>query len=311
MKILITGGTGFLGSHLCDYLINKGNHVICLDNNMTGSVNNIKHLLCNPNFEYIFHDVKIPFDVKVDQIYHLACPASPIHYQSASLETLLTSINGSINMLELAKKYNARILLTSTSEIYGDPLISPQIEEYWGNVNPIGLRSCYDEGKRVSETLFIEYNRVHNVDIRIVRIFNTYGPRLHKNDGRVISNFIIQALENKDITVYGSGNQTRSFCYVDDQIEGLYRLMNMESYVGPINIGNPNELTVLDIANTIIRLTNSESKIIFKSLPSDDPTKRKPDINKAKKYLNWEPNVDLESGLVKTISYFKNILKLV
>lgn len=311
MKIIVTGGCGFIGSNLCDKLIELGNHVLCIDNLLTGSENNVSHLKTNPNFQFVLHDVKneiyLPSNFIPDQIYHLACPASPIQYQEHSLDTLLTNIYGSINMLKSGKKYNCRVLLTSTSEIYGDPLVSPQNEEYWGNVNPIGLRSCYDEGKRVSETLFMEYNRVENVDIRIARIFNTYGERLHPCDGRVVSNFIVQSINNKSITIYGDGTQTRSFCYIQDQLNGLIKLMNSDQYVGPINIGNPNEINMKELAETIIKLTNSQSKLIYLPLPSDDPKKRNPDISKAKKYLNWEPVVSLEEGLINTINYFKNV----
>lgn len=309
MKILVTGGLGFIGSHLCIKLLELNHEVFCVDNLMTGSIDNVKSIIDNKNFQYKIKNVRDPIDIDFipDQIYHLACPASPIHYQYASLETLLTCLQGSINVLEFAHKCNSKILFTSTSEIYGDPEVSPQHEEYWGNVNTVGLRSCYDEGKRASETLFVEYNRVKGVDIRIARIFNTYGPHLHKNDGRVVSNFIIQALSNIPITLYGDGSQTRSFCYVDDQIDGLIKLMNMDKYVGPINIGNPNEINMKDLAEIIIRLTNSESKIVYCDLPSDDPKKRNPDITKAIKYLGWEPKINLEDGLIKTINYFRNI----
>lgn len=302
--ILVTGGTGFLGSHLCEKLLELGNYVICLDNNFTGSLDNIAHLRSNPKFEFIRHDVTKEIFIEVDQIYHLACPASPKNYQYNSIKTIKTNILGTLNMLGLAKRTKARILLTSTSEVYGDPQISPQVEEYWGNVNPIGIRSCYDEGKRLAETLMMEYHRNCGVDTRIVRIFNTYGPRLQKDDGRVVSNFIVQALQNKPITVYGDGSQTRSFCYVDDQINGLIKLMDSD-YNLPVNIGNPHEITVKEIAEIIVKLTNSKSEIVYEELPKDDPTKRKPDITKARTILGWEPKVGLEEGLTKTIEYFK------
>lgn len=302
--ILVTGGTGFLGSHLCEKLLELGNYVICLDNNFTGSLDNIAHLRSNPNFEFIRHDVTKEIFIEVDQIYHLACPASPKNYQYNSIKTIKTNILGTLNILGLAKRTKARILLTSTSEVYGDPQISPQVEEYWGNVNPIGIRSCYDEGKRLAETLMMEYHRNCGVDTRIVRIFNTYGPRLQKDDGRVVSNFIVQALQNKPITVYGDGSQTRSFCYVDDQINGLIKLMDSD-YNLPVNIGNPHEITVKEIAEIIVKLTNSKSEIVYEELPKDDPTKRKPDITKARTILGWEPKVGLEEGLTKTIEYFK------
>ncbi len=304
--ILITGGTGFLGSHLCEKLLLQGNYIICLDNNMTGSIKNISHLRNNPNFEFIRHDVTKDIFIEVDEIYHLACPASPKDYQENSIKTIKTNILGTLNMLGLAKRTKAKILLTSTSEVYGDPQISPQTEEYWGNVNPIGIRSCYDEGKRLAETLMMEYNRNCNVDTRIVRIFNTYGPKLNKNDGRVISNFIVQALNNEPITIYGDGSQTRSFCYVDDQIDGIVKLMNSD-YNLPVNIGNPYEITIKEIAEKILKLTGSNSEIIYKELPQDDPTKRNPDITKAKNILQWEPKIGLEEGLLKTIKYFKNL----
>jgi UDP-glucuronate decarboxylase len=308
MIILVTGGTGFIGSNLCSKLVqNHENHIICLDNNFTGSLKNIQHLRNLPNFEFIRHDVCQEILLEVDQIYHLACPASPKDYQYNSIKTIKTNILGTMNMLGLAKRTKAIILLSSTSEVYGDPKVSPQSEDYWGNVNPIGIRSCYDEGKRLAETLMMEYNRNCDVDIRIVRIFNTYGPNLNKNDGRVVSNFINQALENKDITIYGDGEQTRSFCYVDDLIRGLILLMNSETSeqtVLPINLGNPNELTMLELASIIIDMTGSKSEIVFKELPKDDPMQRKPDINKAKKILGWEPKILLNEGLGKTIEYF-------
>jgi len=303
--ILVTGGTGFLGSHLCEKLLDLNNYVICLDNNFTGNLQNIAHLRGNPHFEFIRHDITKEIFLELDEIYHLACPASPKDYQFNSIKTIKTNILGTLNMLGLAKRTGAKILLTSTSEIYGDPKISPQIEEYWGNVNPIGIRSCYDEGKRLAETLMMEYHRNCNVDTRIVRIFNTYGPRLNKNDGRVISNFVVQALEEKPITIYGEGSQTRSFCYVDDLIDGIIKLMD-SNYNFPVNIGNPNEITIKEIAEKILKLTGSKSEIIYKPLPEDDPTKRKPDISKAKTILHWEPKINLEEGLIKTIQYFMN-----
>ena len=303
-KILITGGAGFIGSHLCERLLNEGNEVICLDNFFTGSKDNVKHLLSNPYFEVIRHDIEEPILLEVDEIYNLASPASPIHYQKDPVKTVKTNVMGAINVLEIAKNTGAKILQASTSEVYGDPQIHPQVEEYRGNVNPIGPRACYDEGKRCAETLFFDYHREYGVDIRVVRIFNTYGPRMALNDGRVISNFIVQALQNKDITIYGDGTQTRSFCYVDDLVDGMIKMMN-SNLTGPINIGNPEEYSILDIAKKIIELTNSKSKIVFKELPQDDPKQRQPDITKAKKYLNWEPKIDLQKGLIKTIEYFR------
>lgn len=308
MKILVTGGTGFIGNHLCRTLLQEGHYIICLDNNFTGSMNNIKDLLQHPNFEFIRHDITLPIFLEVEQIYHLACPASPKAYQYNSIKTIKTNILGTMNSLGIAKRTKARILLTSTSEIYGDPHISPQLEEYWGNVNPIGIRSCYDEGKRVAETLMIEYHRNHNVDIRIARIFNTYGPNMDKEDGRVVSNFINQCLENKDITIYGNGSQTRSFCYVDDTVDGLIKLMNQNETIGPINIGNPYELSIKNLAEILLRKIETKSNIIYKDLPSDDPMKRQPCIKKAKKYLNWTPKIELEEGLEKTINYFRSIM---
>jgi UDP-glucuronate decarboxylase len=309
-KILITGGAGFLGSHLCERLLNEGNEVICLDNFFTGNKENIAHLIGNPFFEVVRHDVTMPFFIEVDQIYNLACPASPIHYQYNPIKTIKTSVMGAINMLGLAKRIKATVLQASTSEVYGDPSIHPQVEEYWGNVNPIGERSCYDEGKRCAESLFVNYHKQNNVDIKIIRIFNTYGPRMHPNDGRVVSNFIVQALNNEDITIYGDGLQTRSFCYVDDLLEGMIRLMNSPKGVtGPINVGNPEEFTMIQLAEAVIRLTNSSSKIIHLPLPSDDPMQRKPDITKAQEILGWNPSVQLEDGLQRTISYFKEIIK--
>ncbi|NLD94277.1 MAG: SDR family oxidoreductase [Fibrobacter sp.] len=307
-RILVTGGAGFLGSHLCERLVKKGNDVICLDNYFTGRKKNIEHLMDCHNFELLRHDITIPVFLEVDQIYNLACPASPVHYQYNAVKTIKTSVMGAINVLGLAKRVRARVLQASTSEIYGDPHVHPQTESYWGNVNPIGIRSCYDEGKRVAETLFFDYHRQNNVDIRVMRIFNTYGPRMHPNDGRVVSNFIVQALKGVDITIYGDGLQTRSFCYVDDNIEGMIRLMNKDDFLGPVNIGNPGEFTIKELAEKIILLTNSKSKLIFNPLPSDDPKQRKPDISLANEMLGWIPTVALEDGLKKTIEYFKNNL---
>jgi len=309
-KILITGGAGFIGSHLSERLLNEGNEVICLDNFFTGSKKNIVHLLDNPYFELVRHDVTMPYFIEVDQIYNLACPASPIHYQYNPIKTIKTSVMGAINMLGLAKRINARILQASTSEVYGDPEIHPQTEDYWGNVNPWGPRSCYDEGKRSAETLFMDYNKQNNVDIKVIRIFNTYGPRMHPNDGRVVSNFVIQALKNQDITIYGDGSQSRSFQYVDDLLEGMIRMMHSEDgFTGPVNIGNPNEFTIKELAEKIIELTNSKSKIIYLPASQDDPSQRQPNISLAKKMLNgWEPNIQLEEGLLKTIEYFKGII---
>jgi len=306
-RILITGGAGFLGSHLAERLLHEGNEVVCLDNFFTGQKQNIVHLLGNPYFELIRHDVTMPFFIEVDQIYNLACPASPIHYQYNPIKTVKTSVMGAINMLGLAKRIKAQILQASTSEVYGDPLEHPQTESYWGHVNPIGIRACYDEGKRVAETLFVSYHTQNNVRIKIVRIFNTYGPRMHPDDGRVVSNFIVQALKGNDITIYGDGSQTRSFCYVDDLVSGMIRMMNTpDEITGPINIGNPNEFTIHELAEKVIRLTGSKSKIVFQPLPADDPMQRKPDITKARQVLNWEPNIQLEEGLVKTIEFFRN-----
>lgn len=308
-RILVTGGAGFLGSHLCERLIAEGNEVICLDNYYTGSKNNILHLMSNENFELLRHDICFPLYVEVDEIYNLACPASPIHYQYDPVQTTKTSVHGSINMLGLAKRQNAKIFQASTSEVYGDPEIHPQNESYWGRVNPIGPRSCYDEGKRCAETLFFDYNRQHKLKIKIARIFNTYGPRMHPNDGRVISNFIIQALKNKDITIYGEGKQTRSFCFVDDLIGAMSLIMNTDDdFTGPMNIGNPDEFTIQEIAEKIIELTNSRSQIVYKSLPEDDPKQRKPDISFAKQKINWEPKIRLTDGLQQTIKYFEKIL---
>ena len=306
-KILVTGGAGFIGSHLCKKLLENGNFVICLDNFFTGRKENIVSIINNSNFKLIEHDIVEPIDVEVNEIYNLACPASPPHYQYNPIKTLKTSVFGIINMLELAKKYNAKILQASTSEVYGDPLVHPQIESYWGNVNPIGIRSCYDEGKRCAETLMMDFHRAFNIDTKIIRIFNTYGPNMDPEDGRVVSNFIIQALKNEDITIYGDGKQTRSFCYVDDLVDGLIKMME-SNHIGPINLGNPSERTIIDFAELIIKLTNSKSKISHKPLPSDDPAKRKPNIQKAKTCLNWEPKTDINTGLSKAIDYFKNIV---
>ena len=308
-KILVTGGAGFVGSHLCDRLLKDGNEVVCLDNYFTGQKQNIVHLLDNPYFELVRHDVTMPFYIEVDEIYNLACPASPIHYQYNAIKTIKTSVMGAINMLGLAKRIKAKILQASTSEVYGDPKVHPQTEDYWGHVNPIGERSCYDEGKRSAETLFINYHKQNNVRIKIIRIFNTYGPRMHPHDGRVVSNFIMQALKGQDITIYGDGSQTRSFQYVDDLIEGMIRMMNTrESFIGPVNIGNPNEFTIRELAEMVIRLTNSNSKIVRMPLPSDDPTQRQPNIDLAMKELDWSPKIQLEEGLLKTINYFVSIL---
>lgn len=308
-RILVSGGAGFIGSHLCERLLKDGNEVICMDNFFTGDKSNIVHLLQNPYFELVRHDVTEPFLAEVDEIYNLACPASPVHYQYNPIKTIKTSVMGAINMLGLAKRVNARILQASTSEVYGDPKVHPQQESYWGNVNPVGIRSCYDEGKRCAETLFMDYQRQHHIAIKIVRIFNTYGPRMHPQDGRVVSNFIMQALQNKDITIYGEGNQTRSFQYVDDLVEGMIRMMDTEkSFIGPINIGNPREFTILQLAEQVILQTGSKSKIKFLPLPQDDPQQRKPDIELAKKSLDWSPTVQLEEGLSKTIAYFKTCL---
>ena len=308
-RILVTGGAGFLGSHLCEHLLDQGHEVICVDNFFTGRRANISHLLSNPLFEVLRHDITFPLYVEVDEIYNLACPASPIHYQFDPVQTTKTSVHGAINVLGLAKRIKAKILQASTSEVYGDPDVHPQEESYWGRVNPIGVRSCYDEGKRCAETLFFDYYRQHNLRIKIARIFNTYGPRMHPNDGRVVSNFIVQALENKPITIYGDGMQTRSFCYVDDLIEAMIKIMDTpDSFTGPVNIGNPIEFTILELAKTVIELTGSNSQIEFKPLPQDDPKQRQPDINRAREMLDWEPKVSLEKGLQKTIDYFRNII---
>jgi UDP-glucuronate decarboxylase len=309
-RILVTGGAGFLGSHLCDRLIQEGNEVLCVDNLFTGRKSNILHLLDHRNFEFLRHDITFPLYVEVDEIYNLASPASPIHYQFDPVQTTKTSVIGAINMLGLAKRLKVKILQASTSEVYGDPKVHPQPENYWGSVNPIGIRACYDEGKRCAETLFFDYHRQHGLEIKVMRIFNTYGPRMHPRDGRVVSNFIVQALRGEDITIYGRGNQTRSFCYVDDNIEGMHRLMNSrEGFVGPVNIGNPGEFTMLELAELILELTGSKSKLKLVPLPEDDPMQRKPIIDLAKNELNWEPKIALKQGLIKTIDYFKSVLK--
>lgn len=309
-RILVTGGAGFVGSHLCKRLLEEGNEVICLDNYFTGNKNNILELLNNPFFEMVRHDITEPYFAEVDEIYNLACPASPIHYQYNPIKTIKTSVMGAINVLGLAKRVGAKVLQASTSEVYGDPHVHPQTESYWGNVNPIGLRSCYDEGKRCAETLFMDYHHQNGVAIKIIRIFNTYGPNMNPEDGRVVSNFIVQALKGEDITIFGSGKQTRSFQYVDDLVEGMIRMMNSEkSFVGPVNLGNPNEFTMLELAEIVIKLTKSGSKIVFMPLPQDDPKQRQPDISLAKQKLgNWEPNIQLEEGLIKVIEYFIKII---
>jgi UDP-glucuronate decarboxylase len=307
-RILVTGGAGFIGSHLCERLLNHNNDVLCLDNFFTGNKNNIRHLLNNHRFELIRHDVTEPIIIEVDQIYHFACPASPLHYQYNPVKTIKTNVMGTVNMLGLAKRVRARVMLASTSEVYGDPKVHPQVESYWGNVNPIGLRSCYDEGKRVAETLMMDYHRQNKVDIKIIRIFNTYGPRMALNDGRVVSNFILQALRNEDITIYGEGKQTRAFCYIDDLVDGILKMMSSDDFVGPVNIGNPNEFTILELAQKVIELTGSKSKIIKKPLPPDDPAQRQPDISLIRKKLEWEPKVDLRDGLTRTIEYFESEL---
>lgn len=313
-RILVTGGAGFLGSHLVDRLISRGDEVICLDNLFTGTRRNVYHLHGHPRFEFIRHDVTLPIYLEVDEIYNLACPASPIHYQHDPVQTTKTSVHGAINMLGLAKRLNAKIFQASTSEVYGDPAVHPQKEDYWGNVNPIGLRSCYDEGKRCAETLFFDYHRQHNLDIRVARIFNTYGPRMHANDGRVVSNFVVQALSGQNITLYGDGGQTRSFCYVDDLIDAFLLFMDNDSqdqtkfFPGPVNLGNPQEFTIRQLAEKVIELTGSKSKIVYMPLPSDDPRQRQPDISLAKKHLDWEPNTRLDEGLKKTIEYFDELL---
>lgn len=308
-RILVTGGAGFLGSHLCEKLLHEGQEVLCVDNYYTGRRANIAHLIGDPHFEMIRHDICFPLYVEMDEIYNLACPASPIHYQFDPVQTTKTSVHGSINMLGLAKRVKAKILQASTSEVYGNPMVHPQTETYWGNVNPIGLRACYDEGKRCAETLFFDYYRQHGLRIKVARIFNTYGPRMHPNDGRVVSNFIIQALQGKELTAYGDGSQTRSFCYVDDLVDGLMKLMNSpDSLIGPINLGNPAEITILELAEKILALTGSRSKIVFKPLPIDDPIHRQPDITQAKQHLAWEPQVTLEEGLSRTVAYFRTLL---
>jgi len=308
-KILITGGAGFLGSHLTEKLLNSGNEVLVVDNFFTGNKQNLTHLLSNPNLEVMRHDVTFPLYVEVNQIYNLACPASPVHYQYDPVQTTKTSVHGAINMLGLAKRTRARILQASTSEVYGDPEVHPQPESYWGRVNPIGIRSCYDEGKRCAETLFFDYYRQHQTDIKVVRIFNTYGPRMHPNDGRVVSNFIVQALQGKDITIYGDGSQTRSFCYVDDLVDAMVKMMNSEKgFTGPVNIGNPSEFTMLQLAEMVLTLSNSKSKIIYQPLPSDDPKQRQPNIDLAKDKLAWQPKVELKDGLRETIAYFKKMI---
>lgn len=309
--VMITGGAGFLGSHLCDRLVRQNKDVICLDNLFTGSKNNINHLVGLKNFEFLRHDVTFPLYVEVGRIFNLACPASPIHYQHDPVQTTKTNVHGAINMLGLAKRVKARILQASTSEVYGDPSVHPQQEEYWGNVNPIGVRSCYDEGKRCAETLFFDYHRQHNLDIKVVRIFNTYGPRMHPNDGRVVSNFIVQALGGNDITIFGDGLQTRSFCYVDDMIEAFIRMMDTEEgFTGPVNVGNPCEFTMIELAEMVLRLVGGNSKLVFRPLPSDDPRQRKPDISLAYEKLGWTPSVSLEDGLKETISYFKTLFAI-
>ena len=308
MRILVTGGAGFLGSHLCERLLATGNEVLCLDNFFTGRKKNVQHLLSKPYFELIRHDVTLPILLEVDRIYHLACPASPIHYQYNAIKTIKANVLGTINMLGIAKRVKARILFASTSEVYGDPAVHPQKEDYWGNVNTIGIRSCYDEGKRVAETLMMDYHRQNKVDVKIVRIFNTYGPRMLHDDGRVVSNFIIQALKGEDITVYGQGSQTRSFCYVDDLVDGMVRMMECENFIGPVNLGNPDEYTILNFAKKIIAMTESKSRISYKPLPSDDPRQRQPDITLAGEKLGWKPNVSVDEGLKRTIEFFRKEL---
>ncbi len=308
-RILVTGGCGFLGSHICDELVSQGHEVLCVDNCFTGTKRHIRHLLEHPNFEFMRHDVTFPLYIEADQIYNMACPASPIHYQFDPVQTTKTSVHGAINMLGLAKRTRATILQASTSEVYGDPEIHPQVESYWGRVNPIGPRACYDEGKRCAETLFFDYHRQHRLKIKVARIFNTYGPRMHPNDGRVVSNFIVQALENQPITIYGDGSQTRSFCYVDDLVQGLILLMNsQEAITGPINLGNPTEFTILELARKIIDITGSKTQLVYKPLPQDDPRQRKPDITLAQKELSWKPSIPLAEGLKKTIAYFERLI---
>jgi len=309
-KILVTGGGGFLGSHLCERLLNEGNEVICLDNFFTGTKQNVLGLMSNPRFELLRHDVTIPLYIEVDEIYNLACPASPIHYQHDPVQTTKTCVHGAINMLGLAKRTGAKILQASTSEVYGDPEVHPQVEGYWGRVNPIGIRSCYDEGKRCAETLFLDYYRQHNLQIKIARIFNTYGPKMHASDGRVVSNFVVQALKGEDITIYGNGEQTRSFCYVDEMVDAFVRLMNTEDgFIGPVNLGNPGEFTIRELAEKTLQMTGSRSELINMPLPQDDPTQRQPDITLAKEKLGWEPVIKLDEGLAKTIDYFKSVVK--
>lgn len=309
LRTLVTGGAGFLGSHLCELLLAEGHDVICLDNFFTGSKDNVAHLLGSPHFELMRHDVTFPLYVEVDQIYNLACPASPVHYQHDPVQTTKTSVHGAINMLGLAKRTKARIFQASTSEVYGDPEVHPQPESYWGKVNPIGIRSCYDEGKRCAETLFFDYHRQHNLDIKVARIFNTYGPRMHPNDGRVVSNFIVQALKGENITIYGDGQQTRSFCYVDDLIKGFVRFMNTApGFTGPVNLGNPGEFTMLELAEKVLQIVGGHSKLVFQALPADDPKQRKPDIGLARSQLGWEPQVQLDEGLTKTVDYFAQLL---
>ena len=307
-RVLVTGGAGFIGSHLCKRLLNEGNDVLCLDNFFTGSKSNIVDLLNRKNFELLRHDVTQPVLLEIDQIYHFACPASPVHYQYNPVKTIKTNVMGTINMLGLAKRVRARVMLASTSEVYGDPKVHPQTEDYWGHVNPIGIRSCYDEGKRVAETLMMDYHRQNKVDIKIIRIFNTYGPNMAPNDGRVVSNFIMQALKNEEITIYGEGNQTRSFCYIDDLIEGTIRMMNSNNFTGPVNIGNPHEFTIIDLAKKVKKMTGSKSKIKFQPLPPDDPIQRQPDITLIKNKLGWQPKVSLDEGLKNTIAYFETLL---
>jgi UDP-glucuronate decarboxylase len=308
-RILVTGGGGFIGSHLCEKLLREGNEVLCVDNFFTGAKGNIAHLISNPYFEVMRHDITFPLYLEVDEIYNLACPASPIHYQFDPVQTIKTAVHGAINMLGLAKRLRIKILQASTSEVYGNPTVHPQPETYWGSVNPIGVRSCYDEGKRCAETLFFDYHRQHKLRIKVARIFNTYGPRMHLNDGRVVSNFMIQALKGEDITVYGDGTQTRSFCYVDDMIDGLVRLMNTpDDFTGPVNLGNPSEISILELAEKVFKITKSRSKIIFKPLPQDDPVRRCPNITRAKEKLGWKPKTNLEEGLKKTVEYFKKVL---
>lgn len=309
-RILVTGGAGFIGSHLCKKLLWLGHEVFCLDNLFTGSKSNISDLMAHPRFHFLLQDVTVPVELEVDEIYNLACPASPVHYQYNPVRTIQTSILGAINVLELARNKETKVLQASTSEIYGDPVVHPQREDYWGNVNPIGIRSCYDEGKRCAETLFFDYRRQYGVDIKVIRIFNTYGPLMHPKDGRVVSNFVIQALKNEDITIYGDGMQTRSFCYIDDLIEGMIKMMeSQQGFTGPLNLGNPSEFTIIELAQNILDITGSNSKLSFKPLPQDDPCKRKPDIQLAKNKLNWSPSIDLEEGLTRTISYFKKVLE--